>query len=325
MIIDIVQTLNKYLQLKKIGNNYVALCPFHKEKTASFTINPIKQFFYCFGCKINGNAETFLNLYTTTENKKNFINAQTHKIIKTFPENYLKKLKLFKKINLISIFELQKKKIKEHYCLQRKIPFTIIKKFSLGYLPEINVNSFLTKYNVKKTIKILKNRVIIPIKNIFGIIISFSGRTTRENIKPKYINTKNTKFFKKIQHLFGLHEYITYSHQLVNNLIIVEGFFDVLSLITYNINNVVATIGTILSKSQLNKIYKHCNKIFFCYDNDFAGNLGYTKNKIKILNSIYNSSDENKIIIKKIKLPVKLDPDIYIKTFGKKKFENLLK
>ena len=192
--------------------------------------------------------------------------------------------------------------------------------FSIGYIPQKTNNTFFKKYKKNKTLRMFLNKIVFPIKSTTGFILGIGGRVIKENIKPKYINIENTKLFEKKKIIFGLYEYLKYSETNHKFLLLVEGYFDVLSLFSNGITNTISTLGTTLSIEQLELIFKYTNEIFFCYDGDVAGYTASSKNIKKII----NICKSKKIKIKNIKLPNNTDPDSFINLEGIKKFKKLI-
>lgn len=293
--VDIIEVISPRLNLRKAGNNYLALCPFHNEKTPSFSVNPRKQFYHCFGCGASGNAISFLmdfdklefveaieTLAATvglevpkTENSSN--QAQ-------FTQLYI----LLEKVNDFYRAQLTKSVTAQNYLKQRGISSTICKRFAVGYAPAIweHLNHFYTSSSATKQQLFstgmlsnneakntfyarFRNRIMFPIRNKRGNIIGFGGRSLGEEI-PKYLNSPETILFHKGNELYGLYE-AKQSNRNLNQIIVVEGYMDVIALAQYGITNVVATLGTAISTKQIQQLLRVCSRIFFCFDGDAAG------------------------------------------------------
>ncbi|ADM89710.1 DNA primase [Candidatus Zinderia insecticola CARI] len=320
---NILNIIKKYVFLKKIGNNYFGLCPFHKEKTPSFCVNLFKKYFYCFGCNFGGDMISFLMKYKK-EKFINIINILLKKNIFFKKNSDEEKIFLiYEKINLIYKKELKKNYKAKKYIKLRNINKKIIKKFNLGYSKNINKKfKFIKKkYNfIYKNINILKNRIIFPIRNLNGKIIAFGGRSINNNYKNKYINTYENFIFKKKKEFYGLYENLKHIKKK-KYVIIVEGYIDLLTLFQFGFLNTISILGTNFTKYHFKKITKITNKIIFIFDGDIAGNLAINK----VLNLCLSLSLKNKIISFVI-LPYKYDPDNYLRKYGilkfKKKIEN---
>lgn len=347
---NLVELIGNYIILKKMGNNYHALCPFHQEKTPSFVINKSKQFFYCFGCNIHGNAIDFLmtyegynflesinflsSLHSLKIPYKNLNSKETKKYLKiNFLHKILKKIcKIYQK-NLFQIpfnYALQ-------YLKKRGINNNTIKKYSIGYasIQKNQIIKYLTKKNIKKkncletglvSINSYKelydrfyHRIIFPIRNQYGKINGFGGRTLNINNTAKYINSPESLIFSKKKNIYGLYElYQKIPHP--PKLLIVEGYLDVLSLMQHNIPYVVGIMGTTLSKYQVNILFKISSNLIFCYDGDKIGQEAHWKSLLLILPYLYDSRT-----IKFIILPKFEDPHSIIFKEGEKKFKKRIK
>lgn len=331
--VNIVNIISEYLSLKKRGRNYWTICPFHKDSNPSMSISPEKQIFHCFSCLEGGNIFTFLQKYENIS----FIEAlKKVSIIANIPlnklNNYQKKPKyneveqLIFKINLIASLyfsnNLETKKsynIKE-YLLKRNINNIEIELFQIGYAENgyNNLYPFLIKkgYLINEieqtgliTIKngkiydYFSNRLIFPIKNEDDYIIGFSGRTIGiidTDYKVKYLNTPETKVFKKEKIMYNINRSKSFIYNK-KNIILLEGYMDVISLEKLNIKNTVALMGTNLSDFNLNKIKKIANECLIFLDGDEIGINSSLKIAIKLLN--------NNIKVKIVLNETKKDPD----------------
>lgn len=346
---DIINLIHSRIKLKKIGKNYQALCPFHYEKTPSFVINQKKQFFYCFGCQIHGNAIDFLMIYeklnfldtinelstlhgltipyknkNITEAKKYFYKKKLHTILYNVSNIYKK--------NLFS-----SNKIGYEYLKKRGIQEKIMHKFSLGFAnAQYNqIKKHIKKYKLKNSsltdsglLTITKNekiydrfrlRIMFPIRDKYGKINGFGGRTLNNKKKPKYLNSSETPIFYKNKNLYGIYE-LQHNHKKPKKILIVEGYFDVLSLAQNNINNVVALLGTVLTSYHCKILFQICNNIIFCYDGDNAGRKAnwITLNIILPFLSDYRT-------VRFIFLPKDEDPSSLIKKEGSIIFRKRIK
>lgn len=308
---NVINILHKKLNIRKIGNNYVALCPFHIEKTPSFNINIKKKFYYCFGCGTSGNLHQLVKeqIGKISVYKKN-------KPTKVIITNKSKKLRF-----LMLITEYFKKNVTStknlciNYLRNREITSEIIKTFKIGYLFDPKLMPFYIthiknneEYNT--ILKIINKRVIFPLYNIHNFVIGFSGRCLDES-KPKYLHIPTTDLFKKKKLLYG-YNLAKQEEETKKIITIVEGFFDVISLRIKKIHNVVAVLGTNISNKQLHILSNTAKKIILCYDNDLAGNIASTK--------IHNKLTTRFIRTKALNLPKNYDPDNFIRVYGKHNF-----
>lgn len=295
--IDIVDLIGQHLKVKKSGNNYFANCPFHNEKTPSFSINTQQQFFHCFGCNESGDAISFYmkfhgldfidavsdlaNKCGVTIPKESFTNSkfendQKKEQLKTIID-IMNRISKFYASNLL-VFQEAK-----DYFNKRELLKTTIDTFSLGYAP--NNNSLAKLFSDYESNKMLldcgvvidgdsrfdrfRSRVIFPIKNSKGNVIAFGGRSL-DNKEPKYLNSPETVLFNKSIELYGLYE----GQKTIrdkNSVLVVEGYFDVITLHQFGINNTVGTLGTAVSEEHIKKLFRMCDNIYFCFDGDKAG------------------------------------------------------
>ncbi|VFP83505.1 DNA primase [Buchnera aphidicola (Cinara laricifoliae)] len=346
---DIIELINKYITLKKSGNNYKTLCPFHNEKTPSFIVSPQKQFFYCFGCGIHGNVIDFLMKYEKLDFLNSIIELTTLHGINivdvnnncTLIQQHSYKKKIFYILNKVlkiynkNLFTVPN--IAYQYLKKRGINHEIMKKFSLGFA--IKTNNQITDYIKKKYINqsivtdcglivkhIKKNqydrfkeRIIFPIKNKYGHIQGFGGRVLNECNYPKYLNSPETITFQKKKNLYGIYELYLYNPK-PKKILVVEGYLDVISLTQFNINYSVALLGTNVTKYQIQILFNISKKIIFCFDGDNAGRQANWIALNLSLNLLYDNCTVNFLF-----LPNNEDPSSLIFKEGKKKFENRIK
>ncbi|QCI24716.1 DNA primase [Buchnera aphidicola (Rhopalosiphum padi)] len=341
---NIVELIETRIKLKKNGKNYQTHCPFHNDKTPSFTVSYEKQFYYCFGCNAHGNAIDFLINYDNL----NFVEsieelATIHSIEIPFDKKsiieknyYLKKQKLYLLMDEIS--KLYQKNViftdsAQKYLIERGINKNMIDFFCIGFSSN-KWNLFSKKFNIKKDFekdllyyKIIstnkngyvydpfQGRIIFPIHDQHGRITSFGGRSITNNILPKYLNSHETDIFHKGKQIYGLYQ-VKKKHSKPKHLLVVEGYIDVIMLTQYNIEYVVSSLGTSITKEHIQMLFRHTNTVIYCYDGDDAGrNASWRTLKI----ALPYISDEKSI--KFIMLPKNEDPDTIIKKEGKKKFQ----
>lgn len=342
---DIVDIISGYIHVKSAGLNYKALCPFHSEKTPSFSISTQKQMYKCFGCGEGGDV---INFVMKMENldfmealeilaQKSGVEIKKGKISDESKQNINKKQKLYQ-INLDAARYFFKSMSGSNnkgykYLQDRGLDDKTIKYFGLGFAKDDwnDLNSYLLQKgydqqnlidsglaiqtkNKKNHINRFKNRVMFPIFDQRGKVIAFGGRVLDDSL-PKYLNSSETMLFNKRKNLYGLN----FAKKNINNdtLIIVEGYMDVISLFQYGIKNVVASLGTALTIEQAKLIKKYVNKVIVAYDNDEAG-TNATLKAVEIFNQV-------KLNIKILNLGQAKDPDEYIRKEGLDKFNLLLK
>lgn len=342
---DIVQVIGEFLRLKKRGRNYLALCPFHTEKTPSFNVSPDKQIFHCFGCGKGGNLFTFL----MEHEKMSFVEAVQYcakkaniTIVEDKQSDYKKDL--IDKLNFANLTALEYfqkvlhsnkyKNILEKYLkTTRKIQPEAIEYFQLGLAGE-DWDGFI-KYAQKKdlTTEILdkaglilfsektkkhfdrfRQRLMIPIMNLSGRPIAFGGRTLKKGEPAKYMNSPETTLYNKSNVLYGLNlakDFIRDSKAVY----IVEGYFDVISLWQIGIKNVVASSGTAFTTQQARLLARFAETAYLFFDSDSAGRAA----ALRSVDSLYDAGMEVKII-----QPIEgEDPDTIAKKYGKEKIEQM--
>ncbi len=342
---NIVKVISSKINVKKVGNKYIAFCPFHLEKNPSFVINENDKYYYCFGCKTYGNIIDFLMRF----NHINFLDSIKELCninCLDFKFNYLnynKKLydnknyylKLILKICNIYhnslLFDKESFFVK-NILFNRGINIKLIKFFLIGYSSKkiINkINYYFNKNEIKFFIKLgilkkksnkiydsLYNRIIFPIYDIYNRIIAFSGRTIYKNYKYKYINIKKNLYFNKKYCLYGFN-YIRKKNLKLNKILIVEGYFDVITLNKYGIYYVVGLLGSHICIKQIIFLYNYTNKIIFCYDGDESGLIS-TKKTLFLMLKYINLNKKLYFIF----LPSNYDPDLFIRENGILNFKN---
>ncbi|WP_457564397.1 DNA primase [Caminibacter sp.] len=282
-LIDIVDVIGNYVQLKKAGSNYKALCPFHAEKTPSFVVSPAKQIYHCFGCGASGDAIKFVMEIEKLSYKEAIEKlASMYNFKLTYTKGNFLSIDLLEKVNNFYKSELIKNKMAYEYLKERGLHDSTISKFGLGYAPTIQEQMKFFKnanLNLKELTELgvlvnneyprLIERITFPIFSQSGKIIAFGGRTIT-NHPAKYINFTNTKVFNKSRTFYGLN--FAREHILrKKEIIIVEGYMDVIMLHQAGVENSVATLGTALTKEHLPLLNKINPRVIIAYDSDTAG------------------------------------------------------
>ena len=332
---NIVDIIRDYVPLTQRGKNYFGICPFHDEHNPSMSVSPEKGVYKCFVCGNAGNVFNFVMEYE----KVSFYEAVkivADKIgvsidISTSKKENTKKSPLydiyniaykFYQNNLNTVYGKDAKK----YLLNRKIDEDVIKNFNIGlslsdselcnalkakgFKDDDIVSSGVAVQNGNNIYDIYKNRIMFPLYDLEGNVVGFSGRIYNQKSESKYINTKETEIFKKGELLYNYH-IAKKEARKEKNIIVVEGFMDVIRLSTIGIVNVVATMGTAVTKYQLNLIQKLAPNITLMFDGDKAGE--------KATNAFIELANGNDSNIKVVRLEDNLDPDEYILTKGKDK------
>ncbi len=289
---DIVQVISEYIPLSKSGKNYKALCPFHEETTPSFIVSPEKQVFHCFGCGVGGNIFTFLmKVENVSFPQAVRILGQKVGVVVPFRGEKAQDTEILYKINekVAEFFQeqLNKNKVAKEYLYRRGFKPSTIEHFKLGWAPSSKeFLNFCKKQNFPENklqeIGLLikssrdnslypyfRERIMFPIFSPFGKIIGFGGRVLDDS-SPKYLNSPQSAIFDKGKNLYGLNfarEYIRKSEQVI----LVEGYTDVIALYQEGICNVVASLGTSLTVSQIRLLKRYTNTVYLTYDDDTAG------------------------------------------------------
>ena len=345
--LKVSQVVGKTVQLKKRGKEFIGLSPFKNEKSPSFTVNDEKEFYHCFSSGEHGNifdflmktksigfgeavktlaAEAGMQPYRFSNfDKKKDVRFQTYKkIYKEYLDYFYKEL--FNPNNKEALDYLNKRGLKKD----------IIEEFKLGYVPwknnfyeellkkyseeDINLTGLYYKHDKSgKYIDRFNSRIIFPVNNITGDTIAFGGRIIKESKLAKYINSPETEFYKKGSMVFNLDKAKT-CRSKTNEVIIVEGYMDVVSVYSLGIKNVIANSGTALTERQINIIWKFFSDPIICLDGDESGQNA----ALRIAEKFFSLINEEYKIYFSI-MPQGNDPDDYIKQNGKEKFLSLLK
>ncbi|MBA04278.1 MAG: DNA primase [Gammaproteobacteria bacterium] len=341
--VDIVDVIGERLPLKRTGKNLKALCPFHNEKTESFTVNSEKQFYYCFGCGATGTSLRFL----MEHDKLDFVDAieTLARIagVEVVHEGPVARQKVDPGIldALAEADTLFQANLRNHsqsseaveYLKSRGVSGLIARDFGIGYAPDSwdylkkALNRFSDKVLVDagllvsndngRTYDRFRNRIQFPIRDTRGRVIGFGGRILGEG-NPKYLNSPETEVFHKNKELYGLFE-ARRTNQELNNVILVEGYMDVIALAQAGFTNVVATLGTATSERHFEKLFQRTKEVVCCFDGDKAGRSAAWKS----LNSAFPSLTEGRIL-KFAFLPEEDDPDTFVRR-DRKQFVRLIK
>jgi DNA primase len=343
--VDIVDLVSEHLTLKKAGRNFIGLCPFHQEKTPSFTVNREKQIFYCFGCGEGGNVITFLMKIadkTFPEAIKDLA-AKTGVVLPPISTGKQAKQKDLLKEGIINLNLKAAQQFSRNlfsaagtparkYLQERGISDDVVKLFRLGYAPDtwrslaeyIEKNGLSLKLAEQAGLIIpgkeggfydrFRGRIIFPIENVFGETVAFGGRILDKG-EPKYLNSPESPVYTKGRNLYGLNK-AKEEIRKKGFALIVEGYFDLISLWNAGICNVVATLGTALTKEHLELLRRYTMDVVALFDPDEAGKKALDRS----LELFLSAQMKAKALI----LPEKFDPDDYVKRFGKEKMEELI-
>jgi DNA primase len=346
--LDIVDVIGGFVKLKKRGTNYLGLCPFHNEKTPSFTVSPSKEIYKCFGCGRSGNTISFVmehekysyadalkwlatkygieieETFATDEQRQQQLSADSLYIINNFAQQFFTK----------RLFETEEgQDIGLSYLKERGFREEIIKKFQLGYSPEQRdaftkeaiAKQFNTELLLKTGLVVNRNdqlsdnyrgRVIFPVHNHSGKVLGFGARILKSNDKaPKYINTPENEIYIKSKILYGSY-FARQAIDKADECFLVEGYTDVISLHQAGIENVVASGGTSLTTDQLRLVKKYSNNLTIIYDGDPAG--------VKAALRGLDMALEESLNVKLVLIPGNEDPDSYVHKVGVAAFRDFI-
>ncbi len=342
--VDIVDLVDGYVPLKKAGANYAACCPFHNEKSPSFTVSPTKQFYHCFGCGAHGTAISFVMEYQGM----GFVDAIKELASRAgmqVPESDNRSFSDEKPGQTRALIEIMaraaqyyKDQLKRspkaiEYCKKRGLTGEVAARYGMGYAPDgwQNLQEIFPDYNAEE-LKVaglvieneagrrydrFRDRLMIPIINQKGDIIAFGGRVIDQG-EPKYLNSPETPLFEKGRELFGLPQ-ARQALRETDTAIVTEGYMDVIALAQNGVGNAVATLGTATTATHVSKLLKQVDRIVFCFDGDNAGRKAAWR---ALENSLEALADNKRLGF--IFLPKEDDPDSYIRAHGKSEFDKLV-
>ncbi len=339
---DIVDIISQYVQLKRSGRNYFGLCPFHNEKSPSFSVSPDKQIFHCFGCGVGGNVFTFLmkiegiSFIEAVQTLAERANIQLPKLMNNQDSTKEElKAKVYKVNEFAAEFYHQnlykpQAKMAQEYVKMRKLSNETLKSFKIGFSgkfdelynelkkqgfeeTEILESGLVNKNENGKYIDRYRNRLMFPICDVRGKVTAFGGRVLDDS-KPKYINSPENIVYSKGRHLFGLN--VAKKYDIKKRLLIVEGYMDVISLHQRGIHNVVASLGTALTQQQGYLLRNNTEQIILSYDSDEAGQAA----KVRAMEILMNMGCD----IRVLQMEGAKDPDEYVIKYGNARFTNLV-
>ena len=340
---DIVDVVGNYVKLQKKGNTYFGLCPFHNEKTGSFSVSPQKQMFYCFGCGAGGNVLTFVMKY------ENFTFGEAMQTLADragirLPQQEMTSSQKKEADKRTRLLEIQKEAAKYFYSLlmgprgknayayfkKRELTDETIKKFGLGYSDQYSDDLYRYLRSKGYDDQILKesglvtidevrgghdkfwNRAMFPIMDVHNKVIGFGGRVMGEG-EPKYLNSPETKIFDKSRNLYGLHLARTTKK---NFFLLCEGYMDVISLHQAGFDNAVASLGTALTSGHASLLKRYTKEVYLTYDSDGAGRKAALR-AIPILREVG-------IVTKVVNMEPYKDPDEFMKNLGPEEYRKRL-
>ena len=344
--VDIVDLIDSLVPLKKSGSNFVARCPFHTEKTPSFSVNRSKQFYHCFGCGASGDAisflmdfnhldfveavedlAAFLGLEVPKEQQNHIVDKSSNKINAEQSYELLKQVALFYHKQFRDTPDAQKA---IEYLKSRGVGGDLAKQFLLGYAPN-QWKTLEAKFGRKSLLEVgllkagesgdlydrFRGRVMFPIRDRRGRVIGFGGRVLDDS-QPKYLNSPETPYFQKGKEIYGLYEVLKKKPKPMR-FIIVEGYMDVIALHQYGFDNTVAVLGTAVSEMHFNLLFRFASELVFCFDGDAAGSQAAWR-AVETVLPVMRDGRQVKIMV----LPRGEDPDSMIRSKGVDVFSLML-
>ncbi|WP_339883529.1 DNA primase [Vreelandella maris] len=346
--VDVVEVVGERVQLKKAGRNYSGLCPFHQEKTPSFTVSADKQFYHCFGCGANGNALRFLMEYDklpfpeAVEQLAGRLGIEVPREGADDPRAQQREKKRKEGVNLLELaasfyrerLKMQEGQPAQRYLAGRGLSDEVIKTYGIGYAPagwealkqhlsergigepvQVEYGLLIHREDTGRTYDRFRDRVMFPIRDLRGRTIAFGGRVMGDD-QPKYLNSPETPVFHKGRELYGLYEARQASSKL-EQLVMVEGYMDVVALAQYGIHNAVATLGTATTEDHLTRLFRLVSRVVFCFDGDRAGRQAASRALETALPQMIDGREARFLF-----LPEGDDPDTLVRREGTQAFQD---
>ena len=343
--VDIVDVVNSRVPLKKTGKSHKACCPFHEEKSPSFTVAQDKQFYYCFGCGAGGNALSFvmefdrLDFLPAVELLAKNVGLEVPREATANPKAKQHRDDLYSVLTEADTFYRQKLRSEEakvavKYLKSRGLTGQIAAQFGIGFAPQgwdnliksvatsdektkllADSGMLIIKPEEKKQYDRFRHRIMFPIRDQRGRTLGFGGRVLDDST-PKYLNSPETPVFHKGRELYGLYE-ARQALKEIPYLLMVEGYMDVIALAQYGIHNAVATLGTALTENHLQKLFRYTSEIVFCFDGDSAGRRAASRSLDIALPEMRDG-----VTAKFLFLPDGEDPDTMVRNLGTEKFKS---
>ena len=334
--VDIVEVIDSRVPLKKKGREYWACCPFHGEKTPSFSVSSSKQFFHCFGCQKSGNAVGFLMDYDHMEFVE-AIESLAHSLgievpyeQGTAPAKPAQGLEsMYQSMEQSAqYYEVQLKQTSQaiDYLKDRGISGQTAKTYAIGYAPQgwnnlggdekqLVETGMLVKKETGKPYDRFRHRLMFPIRDRRGRTIAFGGRVINPEDNPKYLNSPESPLFHKSDEIYGLYE-LKKAVTNIDRIYVTEGYMDVVALAEHGVKTAVATLGTAINNRQIESLFRVCKNLVFCFDGDAAGKKAAWRSLEQCLASLKEGR-----LARFLFLPEGQDPDSYISEFGSEAFE----
>ena len=346
--IDIVDVIEEFVPLKKGGANYLACCPFHQEKTPSFTVSPAKQFFHCFGCGEHGTAIGFMMKYANLSfveaveklaDRMGVVVPHTGRVENREEREQRQKRRKSLEETLNECEQFYRRKLNafvvaHEYVKKRGLDAATIEKYGIGYAPDNyqNLQEIFDDYpndNLVQSGMVIENegrfydrfrhRIMFPIRNPQGKTIAFGGRILDAKGDAKYLNSPETPLFNKGSCLYGLFE-ARQGIRAANQVLVVEGYMDVAALSQYGIHYAVAALGTAATAEHIKLLFRETNRVYFCFDGDNAGRKAAWR---ALENALPQLQDGKSVSF--LFLPPEHDPDSFVREYGAEHFSGCLK
>ncbi len=341
--VDIVDVIERYVPLKKGGANFQACCPFHSEKTPSFTVSPSKQFYHCFGCGAHGSALGFLMQYSglgfieAVEDLAHSVGMQVPRVSEHRQAERIKKAPLTELMARAARFykdQLKASPKAVDYLKGRGLTGEVAARFGLGYAPDEwqGLERIFPDYQDAALVECglvieseqgrrydrFRDRIMFPILDQRGNVIGFGGRVLGQG-EPKYLNSPETPLFEKGRELYGL----TQARQAIRDedtVIVVEGYMDVVALAQHGVGNAVATLGTATTPNHVHKLLRQASKVVFCFDGDAAGRKAAWRALEASLEQLGDDKSAGFLF-----LPPEHDPDSFVRAEGADAYRQLVR
>ncbi|WP_075881598.1 DNA primase [Vreelandella massiliensis] len=346
--VDVVDVVGERVQLKKAGRNYSGLCPFHQEKTPSFTVSADKQFYHCFGCGAHGNALRFLMEYDklpfpeAVEQLAGRLGLEVPREGANDPREHEREKKRKQGVNLLELaasfyrerLMMQEGQSAKRYLADRGLSPEVIKTYGIGYAPpgwealkqhlgergvseavQVEYGLLIHREDTGRSYDRFRDRVMFPIRDLRGRTIAFGGRVLGDG-KPKYLNSPETPVFHKGRELYGLYE-ARQAPEKLEQLVMVEGYMDVVALSQFGIHNAVATLGTATTEEHLKRLFRLVNRVVFCFDGDRAGRQAASRALETALPQMIDGREARFLF-----LPEGDDPDDLVRREGAQAFKD---
>ena len=334
--VDIVDLIDSHVPLKKTGNNFVARCPFHVEKTPSFSVNRKKQFFHCFGCEASGNAISFLmdfshlDFIEAVEDLAGFVGVEVPRVSTEYQPAQKKEdlNSLYLLMEQVAVFYAEQLRTSDagkkavEYLKNRGVSGDCANSFMIGYAPD-EWKALETRFNPKLLLEAgllvsneegraydrFRGRIMFPIRDKRARIVGFGGRVLDDSL-PKYLNSPETPLFHKGKEVYGLYELLE-KNAKPQRILIVEGYMDVIALAQCGINYAVAALGTAASQAHLDLLFRFSSELVFCFDGDKAGRAAAWRAMEPAFSSLKDGRQ-----IRVMLLPQQHDPDSLVREEG---------